>query len=100
MNWLLAILAALCLGLNVYNTIAADQLRSLRGEVQQRQAYLTQGLRMRQVNNQLINALANVAASQDDEAIRQMLASEGVTYSVNEGSAPVNVQEQTESDDE
>ena len=100
MNWLLAVLAALCLGLNAYNAITTDQLRSLRGEFQQRQAYLNQGIRLRQINSQLINALANVAATQDDESIRQMLASEGVTYSLNEETAATSGEEEAGPDND
>ena len=99
MHWLLAIAAALCLGLNVYNVFTAGELRTLRGELQQRQTYLNQGLQYRQVNNQLINALANIAASENDEAIRDLLASEGVTFTLKQDDAGVDAAADVATDD-
>ncbi len=84
MNQLVVVLAAICLGLSIYNVLQGEDVRELRAEFQQRQAVINEGAGYRDLNQRVINALANVAANSGDEAIRNMLASVGVTFKVNE----------------
>ncbi len=84
MNQLVVVLAAICLGLSIYNVLQSEDVRKLRAEFQQRQAVINEGASYRDLNQRVINALANVAANSGDEAIRNMLASVGVTFKVNE----------------
>ena len=84
MNQLAVVLAVICLGLSIYNVLQTEDVRKLRAEFQQRQAVINEGASYRDLNQRVINALANVAANSGDEAIRNMLASVGVTLKVNE----------------
>ena len=84
MNQLAVVLAVICLGLSIYNVLQSEDVRKLRAEFQQRQAVINEGASYRDLNQRVINALANVAANSGDEAIRNMLASVGVTYKVNQ----------------
>ena len=84
MKWISCLLAAVCLGLSVYIALATQELRQLREQFQVRQNQINQGERYRQLNGELIKALANVSAKAGDEDIRQMLASEGVTFTLNQ----------------
>jgi hypothetical protein len=101
MNQLAVVLAVICLGLSLYNVLQAEDVRKLRTEFQQRQAVINEGAGYRDLNQRVINALANVAANSGDEAIRNMLASVGVTFKVNEPeqapapAAPVQSEEGT-----
>ena len=83
MNHLVLVLAVLCLGVSVFNVVLGTDTRALRQEFQQRQTTINEAAQYKQLNTQLISALANVAASSGDESIQQMLSSEGVTYTVN-----------------
>ena len=94
MNQLVMVLAALCLGVSIYNVMVTEDVRKLRADFQKRQAEVNEGSGYTKLNQQLINALANVAANTGDEAIRQMLAEQGVTYTVDQPAqaAPVSTE--------
>ena len=91
MNWIVIALAALCLGVNIFNAVTKVELRELRTEYQERQVYLGEDASYRRLNTELVKALANLAASAGDEAIHQMLSTEGITYTVNTPPAPAPV---------
>ena len=84
MNWFVTALAAICLGLNIFSVVLNEEFRALSTEYEQRQSYLAEDAGYRKLNNDLVQALANLAASTGDEDIRQLLTSEGITYTVNE----------------
>ena len=84
MNQLVTVLAALCLGVSIYNVMVTEDVRNLRAEFQKRQVEVNEGSGYTQLNQRLINALANVAANTGDEAIRKMLSEQGVTYTVDQ----------------
>jgi hypothetical protein len=83
MNYLVLLLAALCLATSVFSAVVSEDIRELRQEFQQRQSNVNESASYKDLNNKMINALANIAASAGDEAIREMLSSEGVTYELN-----------------
>ena len=83
MNWLILALAILGVALSGFNAFSEIELRELRAEFQQRQTYINEGVQYRNLNEQFIKALATAAANTGDEGIRDMLSSEGVTYTVN-----------------
>ena len=80
---LLGVLALVCLLLNVWSVVQVTDMRHMKRQVQVNQQAITQGLRYSQINNQLIKSLANLAAQTDDKEVRDLLAAEGVTFSVN-----------------
>ncbi len=82
MNYIAIVIAVICLGCNIYSFYHADELRALRLEYQQRQVVVSNLSTFQTVNQQLIKALASSAVNNNDTALRDLLASEGVTYSV------------------
>jgi Tfp pilus assembly protein PilN len=57
--------------------------RSLQGEVNNRQLYINQSLQLEQLNREIVTALANIAAKNNDEDLKRLLATHGITFSVN-----------------
>lgn len=86
-GWVAIIGSCLVLVVNVYTVVTVAGTRAAKLESQKYLNSLNRGLRVQQINSQLINALANVSARTQDAEIRSVLASEGVTFSVNDGSS-------------
>ena len=57
--------------------------RTLQADVAQRQQFINQSIQLSRLNNEFIKALAQLSAETDDESIRQLLADQGVTFTVN-----------------
>ena len=67
MNQLAIVLAVLCLGASIYNVVLTEDVRKLRAEFQQRQLQINENSGYKELNQRMINALANLAASTDDD---------------------------------
>lgn len=81
--WGLALLAVVALGATVTNVFLQQGNASLQREVNERQKVVNDGMRLAQLNAQLVQALVNVAAQADDKAIRDLLAGQGISFTVN-----------------
>jgi histidinol phosphatase-like PHP family hydrolase len=57
--------------------------RTLQADVAQRQQFINQSIQLARLNNEIIQALARLSAETNDESIRQLLADQGVTFTVN-----------------
>jgi hypothetical protein len=64
--------------------------QSLRQEVSERQQTINQALALSQINSRLINSLATIAARDNDDQIRAVLAQQGITFQVNPPQAGVS----------
>lgn len=80
--WTVNALALLAVVLVLVNTVLARNNRDIQRDVITRQQTIDDGVRLAQVNAQLIRALANLSAQTGDEALRDLLASQGVTFRV------------------
>jgi hypothetical protein len=80
--WLRDGLGALALLLAVLNVTGAQRNRALQMEVDSEQAKVARGQTFANLNNNLIQLLARTAAEQNDPAIRDLLAKNGVTFQV------------------
>ncbi len=78
--WLLTIAAGIALLLVVANTILARGNHAVRGEIDSRQLYINQSIRVSRLNTQVIQALANLSARSGDEQIRKLLAEHGISF--------------------
>ena len=58
--------------------------RTIQGEVNDRQQFINQSIQLDRLNRELIAALANLAARNNDDQIRNLLASHGITFTVNQ----------------
>jgi hypothetical protein len=89
-RWVLSGIAVLGLIFVVVNIFLFLGNRSIQGEVNDRQQFINQSIQLDRLNRELIAALANLAARNNDDQLRNLLASHGITFTVNPptGAAP------------
>lgn len=83
-RWVLSGIAVLGLAFVVINIFLFLGNRTIQGEVNDRQQFINQSLQLDRLNRELIAALANLAARNNDDQIRNMLASHGISFTVNQ----------------
>ena len=86
--WVLLVCATGAMTLLWLNRGLADANRERLKEVNERQAFINDTIRISSFSSQFIQSLANLAARTGDESLRQVLADHGVTYSVDEAAQP------------
>ncbi|MBV8060063.1 MAG: hypothetical protein JO126_03075 [Alphaproteobacteria bacterium] len=77
--WASVILGFVALGLLIADVSLIDSNRKLQEEVNARQADLNKGLTLSQVNQALVQALAEAVVTHGDNGIRELLAAQGIT---------------------
>jgi DNA-binding protein H-NS len=82
------ILGALALVFLVANVLLIDGNRDLQQQVLDRQTKLNAGAPVAQLNQNLAQALAQSAVKNDDQQIRELLKTQGIT--INVGGKPEN----------
>jgi len=75
-------LASLALLMVLVNSWLVLANQSIRSEVEVRQQYINQSIQLSRVNQELINALAGAVARNNNAAIRDLLAQNGITVNV------------------
>ena len=55
--------------------------RSLQTEVNNRQIYINQSIQLEQLSREIITAIASLAAKNNDEDLKQLLVTHGITFS-------------------
>ena len=81
-GWLYRLLVALSgitLVLVVVYIVLTQDNRSVQTEINQRQQFINQGIRLGRINDALIHILATTAVSNNDEKLRDLLAQNGIT---------------------
>lgn len=86
--WVLLVCAIGTMTLLWLNRGLADANREQLKEVNERQAFINDTVRISNFSSQFIQSLANLAARTGDESLRQVLAEHGVTYSVDDAAQP------------
>lgn len=81
--WLLTLLGASCLVLAVANTGLSSLNRSMQGDYNLRQQYVQQSVQLEGLYREIIRALAELGARNNDEAVRGLLQRHGISYTVN-----------------
>jgi hypothetical protein len=81
--WVLSGLAGLALVLVIINIVLFTGNRSIQAEVNTRQQFINQSLQLDRLNRDLVTALANLASRINDEQLKNLLTSHGITFSVN-----------------
>jgi len=76
----LASLAALAMATSV---TLASMNRSLQGDIGQRQQYVQQSVQLEGLYREIVRALAELGARNNDQDVRTLLQRHGITYSVN-----------------
>ncbi len=97
MGGLLVLLSALVALGAMFSLYQSGENEALAAEVMERQKTINGALQLSKFNNQLIRALAGVAAQTNDVQIRTMLAEQGITFEIN---APQQSEEEVSSDDD
>jgi len=88
--WAATALAVVAVLLIAANAVLLSRDQDLQAEVNQRQQIINQGVRLSQLNTNLIRALAGAAVTERDDKLRDILAEVGVTFTVNAGGAPAS----------
>ena len=86
--WFLTLLSAGGLALVVVNILMFNSNRTLQADIAERQRYISDTVRLNQLNAQLIQLAAQTAAAQGDEQLRSLLATNGITFEVNPAPTP------------
>ena len=100
--WSVAVFAVIALGFVAANIFLHRTNLALQDELAQRQQFINESIRLSRLNGQLVQSLATLAAQSDDQAIRGLLASHGITFTVNltddsaENNAPTDAQDATD----
>jgi hypothetical protein len=60
---------------------------ALQAQVSERQVYIQQSLQLEGLYREMVKALAELSAQNSDERLKALLASQGITFNVNQRSA-------------
>jgi hypothetical protein len=82
---LLVALSGITLILVVVYIVVIQDDRSVQSEINQRQQFINQSIRLGRVNDALIRALATAAVSTKDDRLRDLLAQNGITINPTTG---------------
>ena len=81
--WTATVLAGSCLLLAATNVALSASNRALQGEVGVRQQYVQQSVQLEGLYREIIRALAELGARNNDEDVRALLQRHGISYTVN-----------------
>lgn len=85
--WVLNIIAVLALVLVAGNISLFLSNRAAQSEVNARQQYINDSIKLSRLSNQLIQSLANLSAQTGDGQIKELLAAHGIQFNVNSPAA-------------
>ena len=81
--WAASLLAGLALLLMASSLTLGAMNRSLQAEVAVRQQFVQQSLQLEALYREIIRALAELGARNNDQNLRDMLQRHGITYNLN-----------------
>jgi hypothetical protein len=81
--WTLTALAAIGVLLAIANMILFSQNRTAQAEVTGRAQYIQQAAQLEPLYREMVKALADLAVRNNDSQLREMLAKQGITVSLN-----------------
>lgn len=82
--WIVNALGLASLVLLAANVWLSTSIQSGQADLALRQQYVQQSVQLEGLYREIIRALAELSARNDDADVRAMLAKHGITYSVNE----------------
>ncbi len=85
--WVTLTAATLSLILVLATGMMVSSNRVLQMQVAERSRTIDEGMRLSQLNSQIAQAMADVAVSQKDEQIRNLLSEHGITITANNENA-------------
>lgn len=85
--WAATALGSVCLLLAASNVTLGSLNRGLQADIGQRQQYVQQSVQLEGLYREIIRALAELGARNNDGDVRSLLAQHGISYSVNPAAA-------------
>lgn len=79
------LLAGLGIVLVLANMALFERNRSLQGEVNARGQYIQQTVQLEGLHREIVNAIANLAVRNKDDALKTILTQQGITINVGQG---------------
>jgi ABC-type Na+ efflux pump permease subunit len=79
--WLLSITVALALVMVLLSISLFLSNRSVQAEVNSRQQYINDSIKINRLSNQLIQSLANLSAQTKDDKLKGLLSAHGIQFS-------------------
>ena len=86
--WTVTALAGSCLALAAANVTVSSMNRGLQGDVALRQQYVQQSIQLEGLYKEIIRALAELGARNNDQNVRALLQRHGISYTVNAPASP------------
>jgi hypothetical protein len=88
--WLVTVIAVLCFVAMAANITLGLTNGALRGGVSERQQFVQQSVQLEGLYKEIVRALAELGARNNDNDVKAMLQKHGITYNVNapQGVAP------------
>lgn len=74
--------AALGVVLAVTNMVLFEGNRSLQAEIGSRAQYIQQSVQLEGLHREIVNAIANLAVRNKDDALKTILTQQGITFNV------------------
>ena len=74
--------AALAVVLAFTNMILFERNRSLQQEVSSRAQYIQQSVQLEGLHREIVNAIANLAVRNKDDALKTVLTQQGITFNM------------------
>lgn len=81
--WIANLVGAACLGLVAAQLTLGSLNRGLRADIEMRQQYVQQSLQLEGLYREIVRALAELGARNNDEQVRGLLQQHGISYTVN-----------------
>ena len=81
--WIVTLLATLCLATMLANVALSVRNRAAQADVSMRQQFVQQSVQLEGLYREIVRALAELGARNNDEDVRAMLQRHGISYSVN-----------------
>jgi hypothetical protein len=81
--WTLVALSGGALVLVLLNSWLIENNRSVQAEVNQRQEFINQSVEISKIHETLVRSLAQAAVDKNDDRLRDLLASQGITIDAN-----------------
>ncbi len=81
--WTLTVLAGVSLALAAANVALSSSNRGLQGDINVRQQYVQQSVQLEGLYREIIRALAELGARNNDQDVRALLQRHGISYTIN-----------------
>lgn len=81
--WIANVAGAACLMLLAAQLTLVSLNRGLRADIETRQQYVQQSLQLEGLYREIVRALAELGARNNDEQVRGLLQQHGISYTVN-----------------